>query len=240
VAGLLDRVRRGTSLRARWWVGVAVAVTGIAVMTGTGGVLFDPIGWTAAIGAGCCFPIFGDAIQDLTADRPALTAVATVFGAAMLPAAGLLLLFGTDPLAGPGTALALLYLGLVTTVAGYALWSAGLAVLSLGDTVTLTMIEPIAATVLAVAVLGEPAGVATVVGVLATLTGVWITTARPGARARRSAVFGQPASSAAHGGLAPAREQVIAETLDAKVKAATRPSTVRVSRRPPRWPPSAR
>ncbi len=179
VAGLLDRVRHGIALRIRWWIGVAVAVPGIAIMTGAGGVLFDPIGWVAAIGAGCCFPVFGAAIRDLTADRPALTAVATVFGAAMLPAAGLLLLFGTDPFAGPGTSPALLYLGLVTTAAAYALWSAGLAVLSLGDAVTLTMIEPITATVLAVAVLGEPAGPATVVGVLATLTGVWIATAPP-------------------------------------------------------------
>jgi DME family drug/metabolite transporter len=177
VAGLLDRVRRGTALRARWWMGVAVAIAGIAVMTGAGGVLLDPIGWVAAIGAGCCFPFFGDAIRELTADRPALTAVATVFGAAILPAAMLLVLAGTDPFATKGAAVTLLYLGLVTTAAAYALWSAGLAELSLGDTVTLTMIEPIAATVLAVAILGEPAGAATVVGVLATLTGVWIATA---------------------------------------------------------------
>ena len=177
VAGLLDRVRRGTELLLRWWMGVGVAIAGIALVTGAGGVLFDPIGWAAAVGAGCCFPLFGDAIRDLTGDRPTLTAVATVFGAAMPPAGVLLLLCGTDPFASPATTLALLYLGLVTTAAAYVLWSAGLAALSLGNTVTLTMIEPITATVLAVAVLGEPAGVATIVGVLATLTGVWIATA---------------------------------------------------------------
>ena len=229
VAGLLDRVRHGTALPVRWWLGVAVAITGIALMTGAGGVVFDMVGGAAAIGAGCCFPIFGDAVRDLTADRPALTAVATVFGAAVLPAVVLVLLAGTDPLATPGTAATLLYLGLVTTAAAYALWSAGLAVLSLSDTVTLTMIEPIAATVLAVAILSEPAGPATVVGVIATLTGVWIATAR-----RSVAGSGQPANSVAHGGFAPAREQVIAETREANVRAAVRPSSVNVSRRPPR------
>ena len=177
VAGLLDRVRRGAKLKARWWVGVAVAVSGIGVMTGAGGVQLEPIGWAAAIGAGCCFPLFGDAIRDLTADRTALAAVATVFGAAILPAAVLLVLAGTDPFATTGSVLTLLYLGLLTTAAAYALWSSGLAVLSLGDTVTLTMIEPIVATALAVAFLGEPAGTATVVGVVATLAGVWIATA---------------------------------------------------------------
>ena len=44
----------------------------------------------------------------------------------------------------------------------------------------------------------------------------------------------QPANSAAHGGFAPAREQVIAETLEANVNAACRPSTVSESSRPPR------
>jgi DME family drug/metabolite transporter len=184
VAGLLDRVRHGAALPVRWWIGVAVAITGIAVMTGAGNVVFEVVAGAAAIGAGCCFPFFGDAIRDLTADRPAITAVATVFGAAVLPAVVLLLLVGTDPLATPGTAATLLYLGLVTTAAAYVLWSAGLAVLSLSDTVTLTMIEPIAAAVLAVAILGEPAGPATVVGVLATLTGVWIATTRTRSVAR--------------------------------------------------------
>ena len=158
-----------------------------------------------------------------------MTAVATVFGAAV-PAVVLLVLDGTNPLTTSGTALALLYLGLVTTAAACVLWSAGLAVFSLSDTVALTMIEPTAAVVLAVAILSEPAGPATVVGVLAALTGGWIATARN----RPVARSGQPASSVAHGGFAPAREQVIAETLEANARAAVRPSSVNVSRRPPR------
>ena len=54
------------------------------------------------------------------------------------------------------------------------------------------------------------------------------------ARAPRAPGLRQPASSAAHGGFAPAREQVIADTLEANVSAAISPSTVSVSRRPPR------
>jgi DME family drug/metabolite transporter len=198
-AGLLDRVRRGTALRVRWWVGVVVAAIGIAVTTGADILVIDPTGWAAAIAAGCCFPFFGDAIRTLTADRPALTAVATVFGAAIVPAALLLVFAGTDPLATRGTTLALLYLGLVTTAAAYALWSAGLAVLSLGDTVTLTMIEPVAATALAVAILREPAGTLTVVGVLVTLLGVWIATAPTAASAKGAGELARSSS------LSPAR-----------------------------------
>jgi DME family drug/metabolite transporter len=232
VAGLLDRVRRGTRLRGRWWVGVALAIAGIAVMTGANGVTLDPTGVASAVAAGCCFPVFGDAIRDLLADRPPLTAIATVFGAAILPAVVLLYVAGTDPVGTDGTTTALLYLGVVTTATAYLLWSTGLATLSLGATVTLTMLEPVAATVLAVAVLHEVAGQGTAVGIVAALAGVWIATA-PG-RARPNPRKDQPASSAAHGGFAPAREQVIAETLDANASAASSPSTVSAPNRPPR------
>ena len=174
VAGLLDRVRRGTPLRRRWWTGVGVAVLGIALTTGAGTVTLNPAGMASAVIAGCCFPVFGSAIRDLTADRPALTAVATVFGAAILPAAILLAIAGSKPAATPGTVIALLYLGVVTTAIAYALWSAGLARLTLADTVTLTMLEPVAATVMAIAILCEPAGPTTILGITATLSGVWI------------------------------------------------------------------
>ena len=174
VAGLLDRARRGTPLRRRWWTGVGVAVLGIALTTGAGAVTLNPAGMASAVIAGCCFPVFGSAIRDLTADRPALTAVATVFGAAILPAAMLLAIAGSNPAATPGIIIALLYLGVVTTAIAYALWSAGLARLTLADTVTLTMLEPVAATVMAIAILGEPAGPTTILGITTTLSGVWI------------------------------------------------------------------
>ncbi len=174
VAGLLDRVRRRTPARRRWWIGVGVAVLGIAVTTGAGVVTLNPAGWASAMIAGCCFPLFGSAIRDLAADRPALTSVATVFGAAAIPAVVLLAVGGSNPGATPGTITALLYLGLVTTAFAYALWSAGLARLTLAGAVTLTMLEPVAATVLAIAVLGEPSGPTTILGIATTLAGVWI------------------------------------------------------------------
>ena len=189
VAGLLDRARRGTPLRRHWWTGVGVAVLGIALTTGAGTVTLNPAGMASAVIAGCCFPVFGSAIRDLTADRPALTAVATVFGAAILPAALLLAIAGSNPAATPGIIIALLYLGVVTTAIAYALWSAGLARLTLADTVTLTMLEPVAATVMAIAILGEPAGPTTILGITATLSGVWI------ASTIRSRQFATSASS---------------------------------------------
>jgi len=64
VAGLLDRVRRGTRLRRRWLVGIGLAITGIAVMTGMNGVVLNTAGLACAVAAGFCFPVFGEVIRD--------------------------------------------------------------------------------------------------------------------------------------------------------------------------------
>jgi DME family drug/metabolite transporter len=188
VAGLIDRVHPGVRLRRRWWIGVAVAAGGIALMSSAEGVVMDPAGWVGAITSGAFFAFFGAAIRDLTTDRPALTAIATVFGAAVLPAAILLAVLGTNPFAEPGSAAAVLYVGVVTTAVSYALWVRGLAVLTLGDTVTLTMLEPITATVLAVLILGEPAGPSTVLGIVIALVGVGVATSPTASRRYRGGV----------------------------------------------------
>lgn len=174
VAGLIDRVHRGVRLRRRWWIGVGVAVVGIAVMSSADGVVPDPAGWAGAVASGAFFALFGAAIRDLTTDRLGLTAIATVFGAAVPPAVILLVVMGTNPFTDGGSTAAVLYVGVVTTAVAYALWVRGLAVLTLGDTVTLTMLEPIAATVLAVLILGEPAGPTTVIGIVLALVGVGV------------------------------------------------------------------
>jgi DME family drug/metabolite transporter len=76
----------------------------------------------------------------------------------------------------------------VTTAVSYALWVRGLAVLTLGDTVTLTMLEPITATVLAVLILGEPAGPSTVLGIVIALVGVGVATSPTASRRYRGGV----------------------------------------------------
>jgi drug/metabolite transporter, DME family len=81
----------------------------------------------------------------------------------------------------------------VTTAIAYALWSAGLAHLTLANTVTLTMLEPVAATVMAIAILGEPAGPTNILGIATTLAGVWIaSTVRSGQFAAIGTVRSDP------------------------------------------------
>jgi DME family drug/metabolite transporter len=186
--GLLDRLLHGTRPTRRWVAGVAVAITGIAMMSGGGDVVMAH--WLLAIAAGCCFPIYGAATRCLLADRPPVAAIATVFGAGVAPAATLAALgasgigvagsaLGTTGAGAAATIAVLGYLGLVTTAAAYALWAHGLARVPLGEAVTITMLEPVAAFVLAVVVLREPVGVVPAVGALAVLAGIWIVATGP-------------------------------------------------------------
>jgi DME family drug/metabolite transporter len=208
-AGALDRWLHGIRPTRRWIAGVAIAIGGIAVMSGGPGhvVAAD---WLLAVVAGACFPVYGAATRALLADRPPVAALATVFGAGVIPAAALAAL-GAAGMTLPGADLdravagaptpevaagaapvvaVLIYLGLVTTASAYLLWAYGLARLSLGETVTITMLEPVAAFVLAATVLHEPLGVGPTAGAIAVLVGIRTATVpgrtRPAGRSRRS------------------------------------------------------
>lgn len=194
-AGLLDLGLHGTRPTARWALGVAVAIGGIAAMSGGADdvVVAD---WLLAVAAGCCFPIYGAATRRLLTDRPPVAAIATVFGAGVVPAAALAALgaigievagfpvdatIGSRPPGSVGAIVAvLMYLGLVTTAGAYVLWAYGLARVPLGEAVTITMLEPVAAFVLAAFVLREPLGFVPTAGAVGVLAGIRIAATAPG------------------------------------------------------------
>lgn len=188
VAGLLDRLLDGTRATGRRCGGIAVAIAGIAVMGG-GGQRFAVADCLLAVAAGACFPVYGAATRALMSDRPPSAAIATVFGAGVVPAAALAAIAAggagsASAASGPpgaavvAVALVLAYLGLVTTATAYLLWGYGLARVALGETVAITMLEPVAAFVLAAVVLHEPLGGTRVAGALAVLAGIHLASSK--------------------------------------------------------------
>ena len=129
-------------------VGVVVAVAGIVALSTGGAGTAVPTGWAFAVAAGCCYPVYGLAAQRLMVDRPALAAIATVFGAGAVFTLPIALVASTGS-AGPhvdgGVVLLVAYLGLVATALAYGLWAIGLHRLTLSDTVAVTLAEPAAA-----------------------------------------------------------------------------------------------
>ncbi|MEU9034946.1 EamA family transporter, partial [Streptomyces sp. NPDC048352] len=154
--GLCGRWLSGERLTRRWLGGTGCAVPGIGLLLLPGsGARADLLGVVFAVVAGASFGVYIAATKVLAARSADLGAAAPV----SVLCAGLLvspyLLVAPEGLAA-GRSLALIgWLGLGTTALGYLLFTRGVGRLSAATTGTLSLTEPLVATVLGVAVLGE-------------------------------------------------------------------------------------
>ena len=183
-AGLLDWVRTGQRPQRNWLSGVAVALTGMVLLSvGAAPVIWG--GVALAVLAGCGILCQGFAAQQLMMDRPPLPAMATVV------AGGAVLLLPTALMGGDGafqsmTSVAtVIYLGLVTVTLSHTLWGFGLKRLRLRMAVVVGILEPAVATILAMALLAEPVTAARLGGICLVIMGVTIAAMDSAARTRQ-------------------------------------------------------
>lgn len=170
LAGLLQwRVNRSWPGK-RWLVATLLALAGCSMLllpaAGVAAELEFP-GLLASLGAGLAYAGYALVSKRLLADMAPNAVVAAIF----LPGALFLLplLFMTD-LAWtlqPGAVLVILHLGLVTTAIAYLLFARGLNRLPTAMAVSLSLAEPLVATLLGVLLLGERPGSRGLAGMLA-------------------------------------------------------------------------
>ena len=185
LAWLVRRERPGT-----WWaVATALATAGLAVLGlgpgAPGGTGLDVAGVLASVGAGAAYAVYTVAGAALigTGLRPTVS-MAAMFGTAGVLSVGVLAVTGTAGLTSPAGLATVLWLGLVTTTLAYVLFGHGLARLGAPTVATLTLAEPLTATVLGLAVLGERLAPAAVAGLVVLAAGLVVLAV--GARARRA------------------------------------------------------
>ncbi len=184
VAGLLDWIAYRQRPDGRWLAGVAVAMAGVALLSG-GAAEVVWSGVAIAALAGCGIPCQGLAVQQLAMDRPLVTTMATVVTAgavAMLPTA---LGSSGSVFASIESTSTVMYLGLVTVTLAHSLWGAGLKRLSLSVAVVVGLLEPAVAATLGIVVLSEPVTVALVAGICLVMVGVAVTSLSTTAERRR-------------------------------------------------------
>ncbi len=156
--GIVDAVRLRRAPSPRWMLATAIALAGVVLVSGvTGGaVALAPGGLLGSVGAGMSYALYtvcGKALIERGWDSTRV--MGTVFGVAAVASVPVLLFAGTGWLLTPdGLALAL-WLGVVTTAIAYLLFGWGLARLSAVTVSTLTLAEPLAATLLGLLVLHE-------------------------------------------------------------------------------------
>jgi DME family drug/metabolite transporter len=168
-AGLLARER----VTARWAAATALAVLGVAVLVAAGASAeIDPAGVALALGAGLSYATYTVAAKRLLADHPPEAVMGRLFGLGALLLAPVLVVEGLGEMGSLGGIALALYLGAVPTALAYVLFARGLRHLPAGEVATLTLAEPVTATALGIAVLGERPGAVAVLGVLLVLAGL--------------------------------------------------------------------
>lgn len=184
--GLLLAERPGS----RWAVATAGAVTGVVLLVagsaGTGGRI-DALGIAAAVGAGLSYAGYTVAARTLL-----LRGVRGLVVMAGLFVTGALLLLpplvsaDLTWLRSPGGWAMVLWLGIGATGVSYVLFQHGLARLSASTVATLSLAEPVTATLLGVLVLRESLSVLTSVGIVVVLLSLLLVAVPARRRGRRA------------------------------------------------------
>lgn len=178
VTGVLDSALRRRWPGIRWSLATAVAIVGVVLVSGVvggadAGASISVGGVAASVGAGASYALYAIASK-LLLDRgwTASAAMGAVFGTAAVLSLPLLLITSIAWL-GTANGLALaLWLGVVTVTIAYLLFGAGLRGLSPATVSTLTLAEPLAATVLGLVVLREHLSSVSVAGLVVIAVGL--------------------------------------------------------------------
>ncbi|WP_328317533.1 DMT family transporter [Streptomyces sp. NBC_00388] len=164
VTGICGRALNGERLSGRWGCGTVCAIGGITLLlVPADGGPADRTGVLLGLVAGAGFGVYISATKRL-GDRGADTAAAapvSVLGAGILVSPWVLA--RPDGLGEPRAVVLVGWLALATTALGYLLFTRGVARISGATTGTLSLAEPLVATVLGIVLLGErlsPPGVA--------------------------------------------------------------------------------
>ncbi len=173
-AGLIQALVQRAPPPPLWWLGVAVSVAGGAAMVLQRGAAAAPswAGLALCLLAGLAYAGYALVNKHLVARAPAGWVNFRVFtGAALLALPAAALLAGAPRFDAPSLAV-VLYLGVVVSGLAYVAFSGGLRHISGPTGVTLTLIEPVAAFALGIAVLGERPSALAFWGLAGVLTGL--------------------------------------------------------------------
>jgi DME family drug/metabolite transporter len=181
-AALLGYFVAGERLTRRWFLATALSLTGVALLALAGDETrtANPLGMTLALGAGLAYAVFTLSNKRLVAAYPpdAVMAVAFTIGALLL--LPVLFLVPMGWLRESRGFLAVMHLGLVATGASYALFGRGLKATPVAVAATLSLAEPLTATLLGVLVVGEALTLYAAAGMTLILLGLFIMTRRSG------------------------------------------------------------
>lgn len=174
-SGLLDWYLGRGKPGLVWLVATGLAIAGCAVLvSGKGGVTVSPLGILLAVGAGFSFAIYVAASKQLLAKHSSGAVILPAFLLAALLLSPSWFLFSKAWLFTPRGLAVALHLGIVATALAYILFTRGLQGVRAPTAVTLSMAEPVTATLLGVFLLGELLSASALLGILIVFSGLAI------------------------------------------------------------------
>lgn len=176
----------------RWIVSTAIAVLGVVLLvTASGGSASGValVGVAAAVGAGLSYAGFTVAARSLMVrGMPGITVMAGFFGLGALLLTPLLLRADLEWLWTGRGALMVLWLGVVATGMAYVLFQHALAGLPPGTVATLSLAEPVTATLLGLLLLREEVSALTVAGIGVVVLGLAVSASGPWRKVSRPSI----------------------------------------------------
>ena len=153
--GLLGWLALGERPSSRWVVATAIAVMGVGLLAEPGVRGFGPLAAALPLAAGLSYAIYATATKRLLADGDNVTVAAIAFAGGAVLLLPVLVFADLSWLREARGLAAALWLGVGTTTVAYLIFTRALARLPVSWGATLSLGEPLTATVLATFVLGE-------------------------------------------------------------------------------------
>lgn len=179
-AGLLTFIAYRRAPGQRWAAATLLALAGCSLLILQGAAVdINPLGVLLAMGAGAAYALYTLLSKQLLSQQPRGAVLFVTFSLGSLLLLPVALTTDMSWLRQPlGVAVAL-HLGIVTVGVAYQLFAAGLATVSVASAATLTLAEPLTASLLGVFVLGETLSAQALAGVVLILGGLLLLVYRP-------------------------------------------------------------
>lgn len=175
LAGIIEMLFLKKKPANIWWLSTVLSVTGVILLfSNQGAVQADPFGILLALGAGLAFACYTIVNKDVVVRMSPLPAVAVVFILSGLLLSPLLFIYDMSWIFSQEGMLVSLHLGVVATGVAYYLFAIGLFNVSSSTAVTLSLGEPLTATLLGVFLLGEYMSNVSWLGLVLVLLGIGV------------------------------------------------------------------
>lgn len=175
-AGILSRLILKEHLHLKWYIATLLAVAGCTLLVLSGGseVSVNPLGILYALISGCGYAAYTLVVKVMLERARGNAVVALLFfGGAlvMLPA---LFIYDISWLFTVKGAVSMAHLGFLATTLSYILFAKGLKTVTVAKTTTLSLAEPLTASLLGIMVLGESLNLMVASGIVCIFCGILI------------------------------------------------------------------